>query len=96
MSETPPREHPSGQHEKLDLILWRLTQIETQLETKTVPRSEWETHHDHLATRVKELETDAETAKADRRKIIMGIAVALAVPIGKWSLDLISLTSLLH
>lgn len=89
MSEQPPR----SQSDKLDLILWRLQTIETHLDTKTVSRQEWQTHHLHLKERVTELEEEAERADADKKKIAIGVLIALAVPLGKWSLDLISLTT---
>ena len=73
---------------KLDLILWRLTELEKDL-SGTVNRKEYETRHELLAGRVTSLEgARAESAK-ERRTILVGIIVALSVPVLRFVFELI-------
>lgn len=88
-SEPPPTVHgPRDDHGKLDLILWRLERMEETIDG-TVGRREYEIKHGHLTTRVATLETASQAVAADRKKIILGVLVALALPVGNFIINLI-------
>lgn len=73
---------------KLDLILWRLTELEKDL-SGTVSRKEYETRHDQLAGRVASLEDARAESNKERRTIFIGIIVALSVPALRFVFELI-------
>lgn len=84
----PPPKLQDTNSGKLDLILWRLTELEKDL-SGTVGRKEYETKHEQLAGRVTSLEgARAESAK-ERRTILVGIIVALSVPALRFVFELI-------
>lgn len=73
---------------KLDLILWRLTELERGL-TGTVNRKEYETRHEQLTSRMASLEDARAEAGKERRTIFIGIIVALSVPALRFVFELI-------
>ena len=88
-SEPPPTVHgPRDDHGKLDLILWRLERMESTIDG-TVGRREYEIKHGHLSGRVEALEDVAEATVADHKKIILGLILALALPVGNFIINMI-------
>lgn len=75
----PPPKLQHSDSGKLDLILWRLTELERDL-TGTVTRKEYETRHEQLTSRVASLEDARAESVKERRTIFIGIIVALSVP----------------
>lgn len=73
---------------KLDLILWRLTELERDL-TGTVNRKEYETRHEQLAGRVTSLEDARAEGAKERRTVFIGITVALSLPALRFIFEII-------
>lgn len=70
---------PTTADGKLDLIIWRLTELEKDLQG-TLPRTEYETRHRQINDRVSELERVRKEEAKERRGLMVGILVALSVP----------------
>lgn len=65
---------------KIDLILYRLQQIETQ--TKGLVSIDlYRVEHDHMRGRVVMLETAAEKRRANERSLWVGVGLALLIPV---------------
>lgn len=71
---------PTTADGKLDLIIWRLTELEKDLQG-TLPRTEYETRHRQMDDRVSELERVRKEEAKERRGLMVGILVALSVPV---------------
>lgn len=88
-TDPPPRvSGPYDDHGKLDLILWRLERMEESLDD-TVGRREYEIKHAHLTGRVGHLEAASLAVAADRKKIILGVILALTLPVGNFVINVI-------
>ena len=83
----PPRLQDTNSG-KLDLILWRLTELERDL-TGMVNRKEYETRHEQLTSRVTSLEDARAEVNKERRTVFIGIIVALSVPALRFVFELI-------
>lgn len=89
--ENQPRSTPEGTT-KLDLVLWRLSRIERSLENNVLTRDEYLIKHNHLTDRVSDLETDAERAELDKKKLGTAVVIALIIPVGTWAIELLRIT----
>lgn len=83
-----PPEQPHSTAGKLDLILWRLTELERDL-SGTVTRNEYETRQEQLSGRVSALEAARAESAKERRTVFIGITVALSIPALRFILEVI-------
>lgn len=77
MQGSGPGDEPRN---KIDLILYRLQQIEAQ--TKGLVSIDlYRVEHDHIRGRIGSLETAAEKRRSNERSLWVGVGLALLIPV---------------